>query len=95
MTTIVYVTTGAWGTGTGTPNSAAQVDGNFYNLDQRVVGLVADLAEGKRIDHVDYSTNSMTFYYTDGTSQVIPLPIAELSWLASGCRYISTSAATW
>ena len=25
MTTIVYVTTGAWGTGTGAPNSAAQV----------------------------------------------------------------------
>lgn len=78
MTTIVYVTSGAWGAGTGTPNSAAQVDGSFYNLDQRVVGLVADLAEGKRIDTVDYSSNSMTFHYTDGTSQVIPLPIATL-----------------
>jgi len=79
MTTIVYVTTGPWGAGTGTPNSAAQVDGSFYNLDQRVVGLVADLAEGKRIDHVTYSANSMTFHYTDGTSQVIPLPVATLT----------------
>jgi hypothetical protein len=79
MTTIVYVTTGAWGTGTGAPNSAAQVDGNFYNLDQRMVDLVADFAEGKRIDHVTYSPNSMTFYYTDGTSQVIPLPVATLT----------------
>ena len=77
--TIVYVTSGAWGTGTGTPNSAAQVDGNFYNVDQRIVDLVADLAEGKRIDHVTYSSNSMTFYYTDGTSQVIPLPVATLT----------------
>ena len=50
MMTIVYVTTGAWGAGTGTPNSAAQVDGNFYDVDQRIVDLVADLAEGKRID---------------------------------------------
>ena len=77
--TIVYVTSGAWGAGTGTPNSAPQVDGNFYDLDQRVVSLNADLAEGKRIDHMTYTSNSMTFVFTDGTSQVIPLPIATLT----------------
>jgi hypothetical protein len=78
--TIVYVTTGPWGTGTGAPNSAAQVDGNFYDLDQRVVDLVGDLAEGKRIDTVTYTNDSMTFHYTDGTSQVIPLPVATLEY---------------
>jgi hypothetical protein len=78
--TIVYVTTGAWGTGTGTPNSAAQVDGNFYDVDQRIVDLVGDLAEGKRIDTVTYTDNSMTFIFTDGTSQTIPLPIATLTY---------------
>jgi hypothetical protein len=78
---IVFVTTGAWGTGTGSPISAAQVDGNFHDVDQRIVGLDADLAEGKRIDTVDYSSNSMTFHYTDGTSQVIPLPIATLTYV--------------
>jgi len=77
--TIVYVTSGAWGSGSGTPNSAAQVDGNFYDLDARVVTLNADLAEGKRIDHITYTTNSMTFVFTDGTTQVIPLPIAVLT----------------
>src|SRR4249919_3178150 len=77
--TIVYVTTGAWGTGSGTPNSAAQVDGNFYDVDQRIVDLTADVAEGKRIDHISYTTNSMTVHYTDGTSEVIPLPIATLT----------------
>ena len=77
--TIVYVTTGAWGAGSGAPNSAAQVDGNFYDLDQRVIGLVGDLAEGKRIDHISYTSNSMTVHYTDGSSEVIPLPIATLS----------------
>ena len=85
--TIFYVTTGAWGTGSGTPNSAAQVDGNFYDLDQRVVSLNADLAEGKRIESMSYTSNSMTFYFTDGTSEVIPLPIATLTlageWLNS------------
>jgi hypothetical protein len=78
---IVYVTTGAWGSGTGTPNSAAQVDGNFYDVDQRIVDLVADLNEGKRIDTVTYDSNSMTFHFTDGTSQVIPLPVATLQYM--------------
>jgi hypothetical protein len=78
---IVYVTTGAWGTGTGTPNSAAQVDGNFYDVDQRIVELNADLAEGKRIDTVSYTSTSMTFHFTDGTTQTIPLPIATISYV--------------
>lgn len=78
--TIVYVTSGAWGTGTGAPNSAAQVDGNFYDLDQRVVNLVGDLDEGKRIDTVTYTSSSMTFHYTDGTTDVIPLPVAEMEY---------------
>jgi hypothetical protein len=79
--TIVYVTTGTWGTGTGTPNSAAQVDGNFYDVDQRIVTLNADLAEGKRIESVTYTPTSMTFTYTDGTTQVIPLPVATITYV--------------
>jgi hypothetical protein len=79
--TIVYVTAGAWGAGTGAPNSAAQVDGNFYDVDQRIVALNADLAEGKRIDSVTYTSNSMTFHFTDGSTQVIPLPIATLEFV--------------
>lgn len=85
--TIVYVTTGAWGAGTGTPNSAAQVDGNFYHFQQAVAGLEADLAEGKMIDSVSYTSNSFTLHFTDSTSQTIPLPVASLTfvgeWLPS------------
>jgi hypothetical protein len=79
--TIVFVTTGAWGSGTGTPNSAAQVDGNFYDVDQRIVDIVADVAEGKRIDFVTYTDNSMTFHFTDATTQIIPLPVATLEYV--------------
>ena len=79
--TIVYVTTGPWGAGTGTPNTAAQVDGNFYDLDQRVVELNAALAEGKRIDSVTYTSNAMTFHFTDATSQIIPLPVATYTYV--------------
>jgi hypothetical protein len=89
--TIVYVTTGAWGSGTGTPNSASQVDGNFYDVDLRIAGLQTDLAEGKRIDTVTYTGASMTFNYTDGTSQVIALPVATFQFMgpwANDTNYI-------
>jgi hypothetical protein len=79
--TIVYVTTGAWGAGSGTPNSAAQVDGNFHDVDQRIVALNVDLADGKRIDSITYTDTTMTVHYTDGTSQVIPLPIAVITYV--------------
>lgn len=78
---IIFVTTGPWGTGTGAPNSAAQVDGNFYDVDQRIVGLDAELAVGKRIDTVTYSSNSMTFHFTDGSSQIIPLPVMTMQYV--------------
>jgi hypothetical protein len=78
---IIYVTTGVWGTGTGTPNSAAQVDGNFYDLDQQIVDLNDALAEGKRIESVSYTDTSMTFHFTDGTTQTIPLPVATITYV--------------
>lgn len=79
--TIVYVTTGAWGAGTGVPISAAQVDGNFYDVDQRIVELNAALDEGKQIESISSSPNSMTILFTDGTTQVIELPIATLTYV--------------
>jgi hypothetical protein len=43
--------------------------------------LNSALAEGKRIDSVTYTANSMTFHFTDGTSQVIPLPVAVITYV--------------
>jgi hypothetical protein len=81
--TIYYVTTGPWGTGTGTPHSAAEADGNFYDVDQRIVGLQADLAEGKKIDFVTYTESSFTIHYTDATTQLIPLPVLTMQYVGS------------
>ena len=78
--TIFYVTTGTWGAGTGTPNTAAQVDGNFFDVDQRIVGLTADLADGKMIESVTYTPINFTLHFTDGTTQVIPLPVATMTY---------------
>jgi hypothetical protein len=79
--TIVYVTSGAWGAGSGAPNSAAQVDGNFYDVDQRIVDLDAAMAEGKRIESITSADNILTITFTDGTSQDIPLPIAVITYV--------------
>src|SRR5262245_27423070 len=79
--TIFYVTTGAWALGTGTPLSAAQVDGTFYEVDQRIEELVSAVADGTRTETVTYTYITMTFYFTDGTSQVIPLPVVQLTYV--------------
>jgi hypothetical protein len=81
--TIVYVTDGAWGSGAGAPLAAAQVDGNFYDVDQRIVNLNTALSDGKRIDFVTYTSSSMTFHFTDGTTQVIPLPVATIAYVGA------------
>jgi len=78
---IVYVTSGAWGAGTGAPISAAQVDGNFYDVDRRIANLNTALDEGKQIESISSSPNSMTILFTDGTTQAIPLPIATLTYV--------------
>ena len=85
--TIFYVTTGAWGAGTGTPNTAAQVDGNFYDVDQRIVSINAELADGKMIESVSYTQNSFTLHFTDGTTQVIPLPIATMQYVGEWLEF--------
>src|SRR5215468_2165976 len=79
--TIYYVTSGAWGSGTGSPIAPAQVDGNFYDVDQRIVSLNTSLATGKRISYVTYTNTDMTFHYTDTTTQTIPLPVVTLQYV--------------
>lgn len=77
--TIAYVTAGAWGAGTGSPLPAATVDGNFYTVALDIAALQAAVAVGKRISSVSYTASSFTFTFTDATTQVIPLPVADLT----------------
>lgn len=74
---IPYVTTGAWGAGTGTQHSAATADQIIYHLDTRVTTLETPGA-GKLISSTSFTTNSVTFNFTDSSSQVVPLPVADL-----------------
>src|SRR5262249_20367825 len=50
---------------------------------QRIGTLAADLAVGKRIDFVTYTDTSMTFHYTDATTQTIPLPVMTMHYVGA------------
>ena len=74
--TIVFVTTGPWGSGTGAPNSAAQVDGNFYDVDQRIVGLSADVAVCERSGGPAVDAVRMTRFH-DSTNAAFAVPVEQ------------------
>jgi len=75
---ILYVTDGAWGTGTGAPLSAAQVDGNFHDHEQRIVALeTAGVPEANGIKDITSDGTSLTVILDDDTELgpfVMPTP---------------------
>ena len=74
---IVYRTAGAWGPGNGQNLSAAQVDGNFRHLDQRMTGLEDNPPQAVSISNVTSTGATMTVHLTDGsTIGPLVLPVA-------------------
>lgn len=74
---IVYRTAGAWGPGIGQNLSAAQVDGNFRHLDQRMTGLEDAPPQALSISNVTSTGATMTVHLTDGsTIGPLVLPVA-------------------
>lgn len=84
--TIVYRTTGAWGAGQGSNLSAAQVDGNFHDLDQRVDALGAGPAPAE-IDTISLSGNTLTITLDDARFFEVTVPTVTFTfrgdWTAS------------
>lgn len=76
---ITFRTSGAWGSGAGTPLSAAQVDTNFYNLKQAVETLQTSIpAASVGIDTFSVSGTDFYVTLTDGTTEgPYPLPVVE------------------
>jgi hypothetical protein len=74
---LVYRTAGAWGPGIGQNLSAAQVDGNFRHLDQRMTGLEDDPPQAVSISNITATAATMTVHLTDGsTIGPLLLPVA-------------------
>lgn len=76
--TLTYRTSGAWGSGKGSNLTAAEIDGNTYDLDQRVAALETDPPEPNQISNITQSGNTITIHLEDGTTFgpfLLPRPV--------------------
>lgn len=79
--TITYRTSGAWGSGKGSNLTAAEVDGNFYDLDGRVTDLEDNPPVPAEISNIAVSGSQVTFYLSNGSSYgPYTLPRSRFSW---------------
>lgn len=87
---ITYVTTGAWGSGTGVPNPAATIDGNFWDLDERVTELEDNPVEPIAPLSATLIGTSLAFGWSNGTTHTVtfamPVPQWRGPW-AAGASY--------
>jgi hypothetical protein len=88
---ILYRTAGPWGPGTGANLSAAQVDGNFFDLVGRVRSIELNPAEPVQIASFYAVGNQFYIAMSDGTVQG-PVTLPTVRWFfrgnwASGVSY--------
>lgn len=67
MTALAFRTTGAWGAGQGYNLTAAQVDGNFYELAERIAAVIADIPAPLNISNITVIGTQMRIYLEDAT----------------------------
>jgi len=83
MVAIVYKTDGPWGTGKGANLVEAEVDNNFYGLDQRINTLETTPPQPVSIDHFVIQGTLLTIVLTNGVEQgPFVLPIGQ--WRFTG-----------
>lgn len=86
---IIYRTAGAWGPGAGANLTAPQVDGNFYDLSQRMQGLELNGIQPIQITSFSAVGNQLFIYMSDGTVQG-PLTLPTVKWYFRGSWQPST-----
>ncbi|RPH72713.1 MAG: hypothetical protein EHM78_02080 [Myxococcaceae bacterium] len=78
---IIYVTDGVWGTGTGSPLTAAEVDTNFWDLDFRVTEMEENPPSAVGISNIEVIGSQMMIFLSDGTTfGPYTLPVAAFEW---------------
>lgn len=78
---IVYRTTGAWGAGKGSDLTAAEVDGNFYDLDQRVVAIEVAAPAVDEIASFQLVGSQLTIFTSEGGEfGPFTVPVAVFHW---------------
>lgn len=77
---LVYRTAGTWGAGKGSNLTPAEVDGNFYFLDQ-LIETLSDALLPVGIDEITMVGNQLTFTLTDTTTfGPFTTPTAAMRW---------------
>jgi hypothetical protein len=88
---VVYRTPGPWGAGKGGNLVAAEIDGNFYDVDRRVTVVEDNMpAAANGIAFFSVSGNSFYVHMTDGTIQG-PFTLPQQAWNFRGAWTPSTT----
>lgn len=78
---VTYRTAGPWGAGKGSNLSPAEVDANFYELQQAINAALAGLDDPVGIEDITYDNGTLTFVLSDATTRgPFDLPIAVFQW---------------
>lgn len=91
--TIVYRTNGAWGVGKESNLTAAEGDGNIWDVVQRLVALETDRPSPNEISQVQQDGLQITFILADGT-ELGPIDLPTLKWRWRGDWLPNTIYAT-
>jgi hypothetical protein len=79
--TLIYRTTGPWGSGKGVNLQASEVDSNFWQLAEEIVTLQSNPAIPNGIASISVSGTQMTIYLNDGSIMgPFTLPILMFRW---------------
>lgn len=76
---ITYRTSGAWGAGKGSNLTAAEVDGNFYDLEERVEAIETYGASVETITNVTASGSVVTFYTSTGNQFSVTVSVPRIA----------------
>lgn len=77
--TITYRTSGPWGAGKGSNLTAGEIDGNFYDLDQRVADLESNPPTPDEISNITVSGSQMTVWLVSG-AHFGPFTLPQAAW---------------
>lgn len=76
---ILFATDGPWGSGIG-PLTAAQVDGNFWDHDQRIEAIEANPPVAVSVSTITISGSVLKFHMSDGSTHNVTAPTATFHW---------------
>ena len=80
---LIYRSPGPWGPGVSADLDAPQIDGNFYDLDQRIRNAELNPLQPVQISYFAAVGNQMFIYMSDGTVRG-PLTMPQSRWFFRG-----------